>query len=59
VHGRALGNNREPTTFHAGYAPQQINSKLNGRTNKFGWLQAPQPSFFFFLRVPATAEQPC
>jgi len=30
-------------TIRVGYAAGRINSTLNGKTNKFGWLQAPHP----------------
>jgi hypothetical protein len=46
--GRRIQRGWSPTrkrlgtcNLYAGYATGRINSKLNGRTNKFGWLQAP------------------
>jgi hypothetical protein len=32
--------------YHIGYAAMRISSKLNGRTSKFGWLQAPATNFY-------------
>jgi hypothetical protein len=34
-------NSPETITFRTGYAASRISCILNGRTNKFGWLQAP------------------
>ena len=33
--------------LNSGYAASRINSNLNGRTNQFGWLQAPATSHHF------------
>src|SRR5258708_29238609 len=35
-----LGSDRQSLTLRAGYAASRISSNLNGRTSKFGWLQA-------------------
>jgi hypothetical protein len=42
----ATQSNRQPVTLYAAYAAARISLKLNGRTNKFGWLQAPATKKF-------------
>jgi hypothetical protein len=37
---RLPGSDRQSLTLRAGYAARRISSNLNGRTSKFGWLQA-------------------
>jgi hypothetical protein len=37
---RLPGSDRQSLTLRAGYAASRISSNLNGRTSKFGWLQA-------------------
>jgi hypothetical protein len=37
-----------PVSLELGYAASRINSNLNDRTNKFGWLQASATEHFVF-----------
>jgi len=42
---RLLGSNRDPLTFHNGYAARRISSNLKGSTKEVGWLQASTTKF--------------
>ena len=52
-----LGSTPRICAFGADYAAVRISSKLNGRTNKFGWLQAPVTNLIVSQGLPESLRE--
>jgi hypothetical protein len=51
ANGRLPGSGRQSLTLRASYDASRISSNLNGRTSKFGWLQAPATVRLMVMRL--------